>query len=1697
MLGWGRINTMQLESKGSYFAIKFVEKSTERGILPYSEDLFTRDFITESEFTVQVINYLQGEISRIKEYPKVKSYAPEAYGEFHIFKNFITPKIRENLLKDIGSGEYKKAEKEVLVKINKYFNDELAYIKNFIKKNNIKNYVSSQVLQKFNIDQEAFKKDQEAFEDTLLRTFIANDFVHNVEFGIYVSGDPLFYKDYHKRLGGLASIGTQAISTKNLKRLFKGNREKIFWDTFSLRGILNQVSSEAKQEERRDNSETFLSAVLKEDSIALKDTVYGDKQTISDYIYSVKLNTGKDITEEQAATDLKFKKSNGKDSTIDIGDGEGYLNLDAARELSMKQGTYRPQQDVSYKFEALIFKQILLEEKGKSLDEAETKLLQKLERQIFRNPDKYGLPTLKQTYYGTISNESVEIDAKVFDKFSLAILLPSTARNHPKLKNLLLAMAKRQIHYVKYQSGSKGFIRHTFKNTEELNNENNELDELETSLLKLQITPPKVEKTSTGIATQKLKLLFTNLFDKGQASQSVIKVRNKFIDNLNNIKDYNRKNVLRKLGFEVSDVDGKIISWDKEKVINALISQINLQKLPTPLLEALETDENEDFLNTIESSNIYQQVLNYVTGKLDSSLRRFKINGGDFVLLSESMFDKPLNYFRLNKGKTETLGCDCRITMTKEYVKMLNLPDFEDSSKKIGSITRMNQLLAIPEFREKYKKELTIAFSRPPVQGPNSMGFATIVEFFYPTAGNMLQLPKEFMHQAGIDFDYDKEKVLVPALTNDGIYINKQNLKKRKETLEQSETYKALYQEGQDAQKIYDYLDIELDDYESEEEFNKAQETMLQDDNVLKFLLNLFPTNKEQIEKNLQDITKDIREYIGVKNVQKHILFNNLLESMVESLQQPEIYSELILPNTDSTVKPLALTNGTDINNLNTLPSGIDVYSYGQNLKVFKLFNDAKALLGPFALHNVFMELVAPLNISVNLDYAHNKEKVPTKRINLLLSEDKSRTRNISTRYDEKGNIKQHITSEFINATVDSAKDPYFANFMLSFDNINTFTFLMALSYPIETIVDFTSSAIVRKYLYLKNRDKDLSKEDIVKKILSDIAPRPLKGNITLEEIFKTDMSFIDTDNTELISKLKEFKSDESLENKDNYRYLVAILSNFIAMEEHSRQFSNFKNLFKNDTDKTSSLYEISAKKSLRNTVVSAGMFSSESVSKVENNSTITAFRNDDIISQVLEEVFPIMANPTVFKGLGNLFNESKSGLKPIDKRILSQIITNDYITSILYSYGEYNGENFFTYGRKLISKDKQADGSLNTTLLERIHKLKQHKSYSDLTKIFPVLDKILGEVSNKPLKGNLVYKSKFGFNVLLNIDPNIPILEKEDYMRQLKQIVEGDFELENQMVKTALVSLTKDFFIAGIMQSGFNKSGISFIEYAPVKFVQSLLNPALDKYNLLVKNNSEGLEKYIARFKTIFTLNNSKYFFVEKSIRPYIVKHNHLGKYLYTAEAPTGTYTAPAKPALPLPSLPEVTSTNPKDFVNHSGGAYGGDTVWDIAGRKFGVTAHKHYREESNQNLSKRLKNSGVKATVITKDQLEKARQEIKNILGISYPDTLQGNLQVRNYYQVANADAVFAVARLSTDKVAVSGGTNTAVQLGIELDKPTYVWDITTEHWYKYNGDTFEATETPILTKNFAGIGTRDIEDYNVLNNKTNKWNLERICW
>lgn len=182
--------------------------------------------------------------------------------------------------------------------------------------------------------------------------------------------------------------------------------------------------------------------------------------------------------------------------------------------------------------------------------------------------------------------------------------------------------------------------------------------------------------------------------------------------------------------------------------------------------------------------------------------------------------------------------------------------------------------------------------------------------------------------------------------------------------------------------------------------------------------------------------------------------------------------------------------------------------------------------------------------------------------------------------------------------------------------------------------------------------------------------------------------------------------------------------------------------------------------------------------------------------------------------------------------------------------------------------------------------------------------------------------------------------------------------------------------------------------------------------------------------------------------------------------------------------------NNNPQDYTMNSGGTYGGDTYWDVIGRQFGLTKINHFRPIDNQNMSKTLRDRNVKPFSITHEQSNYAREQIKQLTGRELPYTLAGELLARDFYQVDKSDGVFAIANITSSQKAVEGGTNMAVQVGIKQGKPVHVYDLNTESWYQYNQSTgrFEVEDTPVLTKSFAGVGTRNIQNYKV--NKNGQW-------
>lgn len=257
----------------------------------------------------------------------------------------------------------------------------------------------------------------------------------------------------------------------------------------------------------------------------------------------------------------------------------------------------------------------------------------------------------------------------------------------------------------------------------------------------------------------------------------------------------------------------------------------------------------------------------------------------------------------------------------------------------------------------------------------------------------------------------------------------------------------------------------------------------------------------------------------------------------------------------------------------------------------------------------------------------------------------------------------------------------------------------------------------------------------------------------------------------------------------------------------------------------------------------------------------------------------------------------------------------------------------------------------------------------------------------------------------------------------------------------------------------------------------------------------------------------------IEEGIFPELTINNDNVNITY----PAGSYriTVTMRRVMPIegtgiPSRPGLAkqapvSNDPAEYTNHAGGARGYDTEWDLEGENFGMVNNKHYLLPSDGPVSDpRLRAKGVEPVDATNDvgpiaktgpatgEGQIAVTNAERTMGrIESNYTTRNTKKIRNYAQVKNADGIFAIGSLipkgaditvargkATKKALVpqvNGGTSVAVQLGITMGKPTYVFnqvanDSYPQGWYKWDNakQDFVSISTPTLTKNFAGIGT-----------------------
>ena len=174
----------------------------------------------------------------------------------------------------------------------------------------------------------------------------------------------------------------------------------------------------------------------------------------------------------------------------------------------------------------------------------------------------------------------------------------------------------------------------------------------------------------------------------------------------------------------------------------------------------------------------------------------------------------------------------------------------------------------------------------------------------------------------------------------------------------------------------------------------------------------------------------------------------------------------------------------------------------------------------------------------------------------------------------------------------------------------------------------------------------------------------------------------------------------------------------------------------------------------------------------------------------------------------------------------------------------------------------------------------------------------------------------------------------------------------------------------------------------------------------------------------------------------------------------------APAQQA-PAQQAPAKNGRPGSGFTLHSGGAIGSDHMWGYVGFAYGVRVN-HYQKDKTPYGN----------VTITEEQYQEGLQKVREAvgpLGRRIPsDPYERGLLARNWQQVKNADAIFAVAEYF-EGVHVHGGTGWAVQMAKGTGKPIHVFNQSDKTWYRWTGSSWAPEPMPVLTRNFAGVGTR----------------------
>ena len=1112
--------------------------------------------------------------------------------------------------------------------------------------------------------------------------------------------------------------------------------------------------------------------------------------------------------------------------------------------------------------------------------------------EVLSSEDMLYFTPLKPQYFGPTENTGLFSPA--YYKLSLAVLLPQMLqRRNPKtgqmqettLKRLHDDMVKHQIGIAVFESGVKigskvdpetGLHQQFYGRGGKYPKSNIKVDNIQTlyyDYLGIQVDMGTKVKDKTSRGTQPRQLILANLYNNGvPISPEAETVANEYSSIHQAITTQDFANFTHKLGFNSSLEQVE----DLERIKQALTEETRQRKLSDNEVEGLEIllASDDKFLELLSNKPQLDSVLHSLF-KRDVIAKKYF--GGAYVQMASTGMEftdegrviamamkqkdhtygselSPLNFYTLSKDGKEVLGME---VMLPHYFK-----EFLGNNLDIvnGNIVDADgNIIAGEDF-------INILGFRIPTSGLNSIEAITIKGFLPAEAGEAIMMPSEIVVKSGSDFDVDKLTVLFPNYT----VVNEGNVKRLRkipyldETVDNLTKVQALRRHDKVSyirmaeiaeletdklfRKYFDNLEVLVNTAKKEmqELYNSEAVTILdgQIDKLKDERENTKTVNgKRVLTREIEDLIMDKMSIVSgytnqiyqaeqiLEDLDKQLAesdyFNSLsneLQNAVPALQNRELdiarqiltdpanFAQLIRPvgaqRLEAIAEEIAEESGVP---LTEDLSYSQVLNFSHKQEMGQRFWEGMEALGIAALENVSHVKGQQFN---PVQVVNNEQgTVPT--LDELLEIEILDKNGIPMVVHTLGNSRDinnnhyinEIIGEYMNAFVDVANKPFVYGLNANMETINSKLTLLRKGVSPEMESRFFMQPILRELISELAKTKSFvlpkKRRSDVMKIISDKYTKKaskdgFKGQIDIEDLQRWFFTS------------KNLEQAPEAEKQDFADGQLAVLGIYNRMRKQALQVSELTTALTYDTNAPvnrihAKLKKLKLQKFLNMDVDgNAGILGTTEL--VQNSLIAGMVESTESVLPLFSDFYLTDTNPIINRIIDQMGALSKYNSEQDIVKVI-ETAENDFVTFLMSGLTvNENDKSLFEETSRLLQGPN--------SVARRWRKFQKENPTNILAR------ELFSQIQVHSDPSHLGYN----FDRVRSFARTIPAMESNLLTEAFMELYHGTQEHK---------ALAEDLVKVAVVQSGMNKSPVSFMKIVPAVLYANLAKEAIDKYKI------------------------------------------------------------------------------------------------------------------------------------------------------------------------------------------------------------------------------------------------------------------------